>query len=70
LGVSVGVNSHPLLHAHIGSALDVGLEVHEVKSALKIRLRPTTRSRAHCRRRHARLGRARRCCGRGGCGQL
>ena len=36
LGVSVGVNSHPLLHAHIGSALDVGLEVHEVKSALKM----------------------------------
>jgi 4-carboxymuconolactone decarboxylase len=36
LGVSVGANSHPLLRAHVGSALDVGLEVHEVKSALKM----------------------------------
>ena len=36
LGVSVGANSHPLLHAHVGSAFDVGLEVHEVKSALKM----------------------------------
>lgn len=36
LGVSVGANSHPLLHVHIGAALDVGLELHEVKSALKM----------------------------------
>jgi AhpD family alkylhydroperoxidase len=36
LGVSVGANSHPLLHAHVGSALDLGLEVHEVRSALKM----------------------------------
>ena len=36
LGVSVGANSHPLLHLHIGSALDVGLEVHQIRSALKM----------------------------------
>ena len=36
LGVSVGANSHPLLHAHVRSALEVGLEIHEVKSALKM----------------------------------
>ena len=36
LGVSVGANSHPLLHLHIGAALDVGLEVHHVRSALKM----------------------------------
>jgi AhpD family alkylhydroperoxidase len=36
LGVSVGANSHSLLHAHVGSALDAGLELHEVKSALKM----------------------------------
>lgn len=36
LGVSVGANSHPLLHAHVESALDVGLKVDEVKSALKL----------------------------------
>ena len=36
LGVSVGANSHPLLHLHIGAALDVGLEVHQVRSALKM----------------------------------
>jgi alkylhydroperoxidase/carboxymuconolactone decarboxylase family protein YurZ len=36
LGVSVGANSHPLLQLHVGSAFDVGLEVHEVKSALKM----------------------------------
>lgn len=36
LGVSVGANSHPLLRAHVGAALDAGLEAHEVKSALKM----------------------------------
>ena len=36
LGVSVGANSHPLLHLHIGAALDVGLEVHQIRSALKM----------------------------------
>jgi AhpD family alkylhydroperoxidase len=36
LGVSVGANSHVLLRVHVGSALDAGLEVHEVKSALKM----------------------------------
>jgi AhpD family alkylhydroperoxidase len=36
LGVSVGANSHPLLHLHIGAALDVGLELHQVRSALKM----------------------------------
>lgn len=36
LGVSVGANSHPLLHIHIAAALEVGLEVHQVKSALKM----------------------------------
>ena len=36
LGVGVGANSHPLLHLHVGAALDVGLEVHQVRSALKM----------------------------------
>jgi 4-carboxymuconolactone decarboxylase len=36
LGVSVGANSHALLHLHVGAALDTGLEVHQVKSALKM----------------------------------
>lgn len=36
LGVSVGANSHALLHLHVGAALDAGLEVHQVKSALKM----------------------------------
>jgi AhpD family alkylhydroperoxidase len=36
LGVSVGANSHPLLHLHIGAAFDVGLEVHQIRSALKM----------------------------------
>lgn len=36
LGVSVGANSHPLLHTHVAAAFDVGLELHEVKSALKM----------------------------------
>src|ERR671910_278589 len=36
LGVSVGANSHPLLHLHVGAAHDVGLEVHQVRSALKM----------------------------------
>jgi AhpD family alkylhydroperoxidase len=36
LGVSVGANSHPLLHLHVGAALDVGLQVHQIRSALKM----------------------------------
>jgi AhpD family alkylhydroperoxidase len=36
LGVSIGVNSHSLLHVHIAAALDVGLELHQIKSALKM----------------------------------
>jgi AhpD family alkylhydroperoxidase len=36
LGVSVGANSHPLLHLHIGATLDAGLEIHQIKSALKM----------------------------------
>ena len=36
LGVCVGANSHPLLRAHINAALDAGLEVHQIKSALKM----------------------------------
>lgn len=36
LGVSVGANAHALLHRHVGAALDAGLEVHQVKSALKM----------------------------------
>jgi len=36
LGASVGANSHPLLRVHIAAALEVGLEVHEIKSALKM----------------------------------
>ena len=36
LGVSVAANSHPLLHLHVGAALDVGLEVHQIRSALKM----------------------------------
>lgn len=36
LGVSVGANSHALLHLHVGAALDIGLEPHQVKSALKM----------------------------------
>lgn len=35
LGVSVGANSHGLLHFHLGAAKEVGLELHEIKSALK-----------------------------------
>ena len=36
LGVSVGANSHALLHLHVAAALDVGLELHQIKSALKM----------------------------------
>ena len=36
LGVSVGANAHDLLNAHVGGALDVGLELHQIKSALKM----------------------------------
>lgn len=36
LGVGVGANSHALLHLHIDAALGVGLELHQVKSALKM----------------------------------
>ncbi len=36
LGVSVGANSHALLHFHVGAALGVGLEPHQVKSALEM----------------------------------
>ena len=36
LGVSVGANSHALLHLHLDAALEVGLEISQVKSALKM----------------------------------
>ena len=36
LGVSVGANSHPLLRRHVAAAIAAGLEVHEIKSALKM----------------------------------
>jgi AhpD family alkylhydroperoxidase len=36
LGVSVGANSHALLHLHVGAALDAGLAVPQIKSALKM----------------------------------
>lgn len=36
LGVSVGANSHGLLHAHVRAALDVGLEPRQIRSALKM----------------------------------
>jgi AhpD family alkylhydroperoxidase len=36
LGVSVGANSHGLLHTHVRAALDVGLELHQIRSALKM----------------------------------
>jgi AhpD family alkylhydroperoxidase len=36
LGVSVGANSHALIHLHVGAALDSGLETHQIKSALKM----------------------------------
>lgn len=36
LGVSVGANSHALLHLHISTALAVGLELHQIRSALKM----------------------------------
>lgn len=36
LGVGIGTNSHPLLHLHIGAAFDAGIEVHQIRSALKM----------------------------------
>jgi len=36
LGVSVAANSHALRQLHISTALDVGLEPHQIKSALKM----------------------------------
>ena len=36
LGASVGANSHPLLHLHIGAALDAGLTPAQVEAALKM----------------------------------
>jgi AhpD family alkylhydroperoxidase len=36
LGAGIGANSHPLLHLHIGAALDAGIEVHQIRSALKM----------------------------------
>lgn len=36
LGASVGANSHPLLHLHIGAALEAGLTSPQVEAALKI----------------------------------
>jgi AhpD family alkylhydroperoxidase len=36
LGASVGANSHPLLHLHIGAALDVGFTPAQVEAALKM----------------------------------
>ena len=36
LGVSVGANAHGLLHVHVRAALDAGLELHQIRSALKM----------------------------------
>lgn len=36
LGVSVGANSHALLRAHVGAALEAGLTPVQVRSALKM----------------------------------
>jgi AhpD family alkylhydroperoxidase len=36
LGVSVGANSHGLLHVHVCAALDAGLELSQIRSALKM----------------------------------
>ena len=36
LGVSIGANSHSLLRRHIVGALDVGLQQHQIRSALKM----------------------------------
>ena len=36
LGVSVGANSHALLHVHVRAALDAGLDLNQVRSALKM----------------------------------
>ena len=36
LGVSVGANSHPLLHLHVAAALATGLTAAEIEAALKM----------------------------------
>jgi AhpD family alkylhydroperoxidase len=36
LGSSVGANSHRLVQAHVRAAVTAGLELHQVKSALKM----------------------------------
>ena len=36
LGVSVGANAHGLLEVHVRAALAVGLEPHQIRSALKM----------------------------------
>jgi AhpD family alkylhydroperoxidase len=36
LGVSIGANSHGLLHVHVRVALDAGLDLHQIRSALKM----------------------------------
>lgn len=36
LGVSIGANSHPLLHVHVGAALEAGLSASQIRSALKM----------------------------------
>ena len=36
LGVSVGANSHGLLRVHVDAAVEAGLELHQIKSALKM----------------------------------
>ena len=32
----MGANSHGLLRVHVGAALEAGLELHQIKSALKM----------------------------------
>ena len=36
LGVSLGANAHALLRVHIAAALDAGLELSQIRSALKM----------------------------------
>lgn len=36
LGVGVGANAHGLLDVHVCAALDAGLELHQIRSALKM----------------------------------
>ena len=36
LGASVGANAHRLLQTHIGAAFAAGLELHQIRSALKM----------------------------------